>query len=871
MYRKKGHPPKLAQRILLSFLREDLSDEVLGDLEEKFYKTSKTSEFKATLNYWHQVVNYARPFAIRKLKPTPSNNIAMFQSYFKIGWRNLFKEKGYSFINIGGLAAGMAVAVIIGLWIYDELSFNKSHKNYDSIARVMYRASRNGETGHSNHMPFPLGQALSQNFQDDFKYVVMSTFTEGHIISNGDLKFTKPGKYMQPDAPEMLSLDMIRGTYDGLKDMNSIMLSQSLTQTLFGDEDPINKVVKIDNKADVKITGMYKDFPRNSEFHDVAFIAPMDLYLASNEWLKKYVDAWNSGNIEVLVQLAPHATLDDVSGKIKNVIHDNVPEGDKVYNIQTFLHPMNKWHLYEEFKDGRNTGGQIRFVWLFGTIGVFVLLLACINFMNLSTARSERRAKEVGIRKAIGSFRTQLMSQFFSESLLVVILSFILSIGIVLLTLPWFNGIANKEISMPWANYFFWISCVLFVVMTGAIAGSYPALYLSSFQPVKVLKGAFRAGRFASVPRKVLVVVQFTVSVTLIIGTIIVFQQIQYTMNRPVGYSREGLIYLNMKSNEIHDHFDVVRNELIVSGAVSEIAESNVSVVTTGVNNGGFEWKGKSPGYLDNFNLDWVSPEYGKTVGWKVIGGRDFSREIASDKNGIVVNESAVKYMALDNPVGEILRWDNRDWIILGVVKDMVVGSPYQATRQRIYLPLDGWPGNVVSLRINPEQSTHEALTAVQSIFKKHVPGMPFDYYFADEQFAKKFNNEVRVGKLASVFATLAIVISCLGLFGLASFVAEQRTKEIGIRKIVGASVYNLWGMLSKDFVVLVLISCVVAIPLSYYYLNDWLQQYEYRTDISWWIFGVTIIGALIITLMTVSFQAIKAAMMSPVKSLRSE
>ena len=531
---------------------------------------------------------------------------------------------------------------------------------------------------------------------------------------------------------------------------------------------------------------------------------------------------------------------------------------------------MSKWNLYGEFKNGKNVGGQIRFVWLFGTIGVFVLLLACINFMNLSTARSERRAKEVGIRKAIGSFRRQLMSQFFSESLLVVMLAFILSIGIVWLALPWFNEVANKQISMPWTNQFFWISCIAFVVLTGAIAGSYPALYLSSFQPVKVLKGTFRAGRFASVPRKVLVVMQFTVSVTLIIGTIIVYQQIQYAKDRPVGYNREGLIYLNMKTNEVHDHFDVVRNELIASGAVLEIAESNISVVSIGSNNGGVEWKGKKPGYLDNFNMDWVSPEYGKTVGWQFIAGRDFSRAIASDKNGIVINESAVKYMGLDDPVGEIVRWQNQDFAILGVVTDMVVGSPYQANRQRIYFAL-GWPGNVVSIRINPERSTHEALATIQSIFKQHVPGMPFDYYFADEQYAKKFSNEVRIGKLASVFAALAIFISCLGLFGLASFVAEQRTKEIGIRKIVGASVYNLWGMLSKDFVVLVLISCVIAIPCSYYFLNDWLQQYEYRTEISWWIFGVTVIGALLITLMTVSFQAIKAAMMNPVKSLRSE
>lgn len=845
---------------------------MLGDLNEKFYAIQKTKScFRAKLNYWYQALHYIRPFAIRKSNSLHSNNIAMFRSYFKIGWRNLFKEKGYSLINIGGLAAGMAVAVLIALWIYDELSFNKYHKNYDSIARVMYRVTlNNGEVGHSDHMPFPLGPELAQSFENDFQYVVMSNFTSGHIISNGDLKFTKLGNYMWPDGPKMLTLEMISGTQDGLKEMNSIMLSESLARTLFGDEDPINKAVKIDSEVNVKVTGIYRDLPKNSEFHEVAFIAPWELYLASNDWTKRFRDSWSSGNIQILVQLAPHAELDNVSHKIKGAIYDHVAEGDKVFNHEVFLHPMSKWNLYNEFKNGKSVGGQIRIVWLFGTIGIFVLLLACINFMNLSTARSERRAKEVGIRKAIGSFRRQLMSQFFSESLLVVILAFIFSIGTVWLALPWFNQIANKQITMPWTNQFFWILCMAFVVLTGIIAGSYPALYLSSFQPVKVLKGTFRVGRFATIPRKVLVVMQFAVSVTLIIGTIVVYQQIQFAKERPVGYNREGLIYLNMKTNEIHEHFDVVRNELITSGAVLEIAESNISVVSIGPGNGGVDWKGKKPGYLDQFNMDWVSPEYGKTVGWQFVAGRDFSRAIESDKTGIVINESAVKYMGLDEPVGEILRWQNQDFTILGVVKDMVVGSPYQSTQQRIYMPL-GWPGNVVSIRINPERSTHEALATIQSVFKQHVPGMPFDYYFADEQYAKKFDTEVRIGKLASVFAALAILISCMGLFGLASFVAEQRTKEIGIRKIVGASVYSLWGMLSKDFVVLVVISCAIAIPLAYYYLNSWLQQYEYRTEISLWIFGATGIGALLITLTTVSFQAIKAAMMNPVKSLRSE
>ena len=871
MCAKISRPPKLANKLLLSFLRDDLSEEVLGDLEQKFYTTLHTkTHFKAKLHYWYQVLQYVRPFAIRKSKSLPSNNIAMLQSYFKIGWRNLFREKGYSLINIGGLAAGMAVAVLIGLWIYDELSFNKYHKNYDSIARVMYRITLNGEVGHSDHMPIPLGPALAQSFQDDFEYVVRTTFTDDHIISSGDLKFTKLGNYMEPDAPKMLTLDMVSGSHDGLREMNSIMLSASLANTLFGAEDPVNKVVQFDAKVDLKVTGVYQDLPNNSAFHETAFIVPWDLYAASNDWVERFRDSWGSGMNQVLVQLKPQLKMDDVSRKIQSTIYDHVAEGDKVFKHEVFLHPMSKWNLYGEFKSGRSVGGQIRFVWLFGTIGIFVLLLACINFMNLSTARSERRAKEVGIRKAIGSVRRQLMGQFFSESLLVVILAFIVCIGIVWISLPWFNEVANKQITMPWTNLYFWALCTLFVVLTGTVAGSYPALYLSSFQAVKVLKGTFRAGRFASVPRKVLVVMQFTVSVTLIIGTIIVYQQIQYTKDRPVGYNRDGLIYLNMKSNEVHEHFDVVRNELLASGTVLEIAESNISVVSTGPNNGGVEWKGKQPGYLDNFNMDWVSPEYGKTVGWQFVAGRDFSRDIGGDKSGIVINESAAKYMALDNPVGEIIRWQNRDFTILGVVKDMVVGSPYQSTRQRIYLPL-GWPGNVVSIRINPEKSVHEALATIQSVFKQRVPGMPFDYYFADEQYAKKFSTEVRIGKLSSIFAALAILISCLGLFGLASFIAEQRTKEIGIRKIVGASVYSLWGMLSKDFIVLVIISCVISVPFAYYYLNSWLQQYEYHTQISWWVFGITGVGALLITLLTVSFQAIRAAMISPVKSLRSE
>jgi len=796
----------------------------------------------------------------------------MYKSYFKISWRNLFRNKAYSAINIGGLALGIAVALLIGLWIYDELSFNKYHQNYDHISRVMQRVTVNGETRQNMYVPFPLGPELQQSFENDFKHVVMSTFLQDRIISKGDKKFNQLGQYMQAGAPDMFTLKMVKGTRSGLEEMYSILLSESLATALFGDEDPINKIVRIDDRYDLHVTGVYENLPKNSDFSELTFIAPWDLYIDANkDWQSRFLDSWSDAMIQIFVQLPAHADIAIIDDKIRSTIQDHVKEEKKAIEFQTFLHPMKKWHLYGKFENGYASGGQIQFVWLFGIIGIFVLLLACINFMNLSTARSEKRSKEVGIRKSIGSVRNQLISQFLSESILITTLAFILSIATVLLALPWFNEIADKQMNIPWTNAWFWISCLAFVSLTGFIAGSYPALYLSSFQAVKVLKGTFRAGRFASIPRQVLVVLQFTVSITLIIGTIVVYQQIRYTMDREVGYSRDRLIYLSMKTSGIHDHFDAVRNELLNSGTIIDMSESSAAASQNyAANFGTFGWKGKDPNLLDVFGVTWITPEYGKTVGWEVIGGRDLSRNIEGDRHGMIINESAVKYMGLEDPIGEVVTLEGHSFTILGVVKDLLVGSPYESTRQAIYMPMT-WVGSVLSIRLNPAKSTAESLEKIQSIFKAYDPAMPFDYKFADDQYARKFNNEVRIGKLSSVFAGLAILISCLGLFGLASFVAEQRTKEIGIRKVVGASVFSLWKMLSKDFVVLVIVASVVAIPSAYYLMHQWLSAYEYRTEISWWVFGITGTGALVITLVTVSYQAITAALMNPVKSLRSE
>jgi putative ABC transport system permease protein len=793
----------------------------------------------------------------------------MIKNYLKIAWRNLIKNKASSLINIGGLAVGMAVAMLIGLWIYDELSFDKNFKNYDHIAQVLQNNMMNGEIGTGNSVPWPMGDELRKSFGSDFKNVTMATYNFGHILSYGDKKLTTGGTYFEPAALEMLSFKMLKGTKNGLNDPSSILLSASTAKAYFGSKDPMDKMMKIDNSQVVKVTGVYEDLPENSSFGGVNFVAPWELFSNSNG-LKKQADTWRCNCYFTYAQLADNADINKVSAKIRDIKLTKVNKIELKQKNEVFLNPMKNWHLYSDFKNGVIAGGRIQYVWLFGIIGVFVLLLACINFMNLSTARSEKRAKEVGIRKAIGSLRRQLIYQFLSESLLVVAFAFVLSILLVQLSLPFFNEVAGKKVSILWSSPLFWLAGIGFSLITGLVSGSYPALYLSSFQPVKVLKGTFRVGRLASIPRKVLVVLQFTVSVILIIGTIIVFRQIQYAKNRPVGYGREGLVTLPMVTGDIHKQFAAVKDELEKSGAIISIAESDSPTTGDYSSNSGFDWKGKDPGLAVEFpNID-VSHNYGKTVAWQFTSGRDLSTAYATDSLAFVINETAAKYMGMKNPVGEILKWDGVPFHIIGVVKDMVSESPYAPVRPTLYHLLKGG-GDFVIVKINPKISTHEALGKIEKVFKAYNPAQPFDYQFVDEEYAKKFGNEERIGKLASSFAGLAIFISCLGLFGRASFMAEQRVKEIGVRKVLGASVFNLWGMLSKDFVLLVIISLVIATPIAYYFMQNWLQNYQYRSNITWWIFAVTAAGAMTITLLTVSYQSIKAALANPVKSLRSE
>jgi putative ABC transport system permease protein len=809
----------------------------------------------------------------------------MFRNYFVVAWRTLIKSKWYSLINTLGLSIGMAVALLIGLWIWDEVSYDHYYANHSRIVQVMTTQTFNGNTGTGMAVSLPVPVELRTKYSSDLPKVARTSWNFEHILAVGDKKITREGMYVEPEFAEIVPIRLQSGTAKALADPSSLFLNQSTAIALFGKEDVIGKVVRVDNKVDMKVAGIFKDPPRNTSFHNTQLLMGWSQYQAQNEWIKRNEGQWGNHSWQAFALLAPNTDAQQVTAKIKDIVKSHNKDGNELIILQ----PMDNFHLHSDFTDGKVTGGRIKFVWLFAVIGIFVLMLACINFMNLSTARSEKRAKEVGIRKTVGSLRGQLIGQFLCESLVVALLAFVLAIIWVLVSLPFFNTLADKEMHLPWAQPLFWLAVVGFTMFTGLMAGSYPAFYLSGFEPIQVLKGTFRVGRFASLPRKILVVVQFTVSVAMIIGTILVFKQINFARSRPVGYNREGLITINMTAPEIFGHYDVMRSDLLRTGAAVEMSESSSPVTNVYSNQIGFNWKGKDPSTMPLFGIVACTHDFGPTMGWQIKEGRDYSRQFITDSGGtinagvagrpdsvtkiggaLILNEAAVKLTGLKNVVGEIFQWNDHPHTVIGVVKDIVMESPYQPIKPTIFYLDYGWT-QVITIRLNPIMTTTSALAAIEPVIKRYNPGSGFEYKFVDEQYAKKFDDERRIGSLATVFAVLAIFISCLGLFGLASFVAEQRTKEIGVRKVLGASLFHVWGMLSKDFVLLVVISCGIAIPIAYYFLYQWLQQYEYRAPMSWWVFAAASFGALAITLLTVSWQAIRAGLLNPVKSLRSE
>jgi putative ABC transport system permease protein len=797
----------------------------------------------------------------------------MFKNYLKIAWRNLFRNKVYSIINIAGLSIGMAMTLLIGLWIADEFSFNKNFTHYDRIVHVMLNSTNAGMTQTSVALPVPVARELKTKYASDFKNVTVFTWADEHVLVYGNTKLlVTGGHYADPDIIPMLSMKMIRGGKDALDHVGSLLVDQSTAKCLFGNADPMNKVVNVNNTRPYKITGVFEDFPLSSNFYGAHFMMPFSEFVMDYPDAKEMMTSWAFGNLEIYARLQDQADLDKISAKLKPLFNGHGRE-DKA---ELILHPMSKWHLYADFNNGKNTGGAIEYIKMFALIGMFVLLLACINFMNLSTARSERRAREVGIRKSMGSLRRQLILQFLGESLIITSLSVVISLFLLYLALPWFNGVADKQIIFPSGRLIFWIMIAGFTLVTGIVAGSYPAFYLSSFDAVKVLKGTLKAGRSAILPRKVLVVLQFTISVALIVGTLVVFQEIQYARSRPTGFDQKGLLTVYRTTPDLYKNHEAIRNELLANGAIVDMILASSSTYDLSKPDG-WNWPGKDP--KTNPLLGWlaVSSNYGKTVKWEFTQGRDFSADYPTDSNALVINEAAVKYLGLKKPIGTIMtskytQVPNQPLHIIGVIKDMVMESPFAKVAPTIYtMNLPSQYLYCLNIKLNPSIPFAKAIARTEPVFLKYNPSSPFTYYKNDDVYSTRFSLEKKIGTLSLVFAGFAIFISCIGLFGLSSFTAEQRKREIGVRKVLGASVFNVWRLLSREYMILIFFSLCISLPLSYYLMFNWLQRYSYRLDMSVWIFVITMAMAFLITLLTVSFQSIRTSFANPVNSLRSE
>src|SRR5450755_3498404 len=787
----------------------------------------------------------------------------MLKNFFRIAYRNLVKNKVFSAINILGLAVGMVVSLLIGLWIFDEITFNHYYKNHTHLGEIVSVETFNGVTSDVEYSSVPIAADLRNNYRDEIKQTSLTRELNAGLMV-GNKKINAYGFWAEAGFPSMLSLVMLKGSYGSFNDPSSIFISESLAKSLFGNGDPVNKIISLNREFDMKVTGVYQNPPFNADFRDVNFIVAWN---NKNNTGTTHNDDWLDHHFQVFVQLNDNASFVSASAKIKNLSKPHIQGGWE----ELFIHPMDKWRLYTNFTDeGRSGQGRIQFVWLFGIIGMFVLLLACINFMNLSTARSEKRAKEVGIRKTMGSSRGYLILQFVGESVLMTFLALIIALVIAWLALPLFNLLAGKQLYIPFLHPLFWICILCFSLFTGLLAGSYPAFFLSRFKPIRVLKGNFRTGRFASLPRKLMVVVQFTVCMALIIGTVIVYQQIQFAKNRPVGYSTQQLITTEMKSESIRKHYEALRNDLLLTGVVENVGES--SSPSTEVRNAmmGYSWKGKDPNALAIIGTLFVSYDFGKTIDWKLLEGRDFSRDFPTDSGAFILNEAAVKFTGLKNPVGQTIHWRNKDNPIVGVVKNMVMESPYKPAEPTFFTLFDR-KISFIMIRLKKTVPIPLALSKIEKIFNAYDPETPFDYTFTADMYNLKFSDERYIGNISTVFCVLAIFISCLGLFGLASFIAEKRTKEIAVRKVLGASVANLWKLLSTEFILLVILSCLIATPIAWYTLHKWLQQYEYRTPVSVWVFLLVGAATLLIALLTISIQIVKAAILNPVRQLRSE
>ncbi|MBK5277900.1 MAG: ABC transporter permease [Bacteroidia bacterium] len=793
----------------------------------------------------------------------------MLRNYINIAIRNLTRNSLYSFINITGLAIGIACSILILLWVYDELTFDHYFSKHKLIHQVKQNSKMDNGIVTRPFIPLPLFDLLQQ--QDSRIKNAVITIDQTALLTVGDHKLSKRGIDVTGSFLEIFDFKMIQGNPENvLNDPRSIVLTKSTAKALFGDEDPMGKMVlvKIENNEELKVTGIIADPPSNASITP-EFILPFAYFEATSVWIQHARENWNNNAFFVFVELQPGVEKEAVDNSIRDLIKKNHAEGN---DRELFLHPMDHWRLFNNFENGKEAGGMIIYVKLFSGIAIFILIIACINFMNLATARSEHRSREVGIRKSVGSNRKQLILQFLGESLLISMIAFIISIVLVELALPFYNDFISKKLTIDYSSPYIWTFGIALTLITGLLAGSYPAFYLSSFKPTKVLKGKISTGKSGSTPRQIMVTLQFGFSILMIIGSVVIYKQIQHLKNRELGYDRENLMMI-WSTSDIEKNFNSLKQELLSSDNILSVCKSNSPITNIFASSPVDFWTGMVPGQRVEVTNIATEYDYTKTMGIKMIEGRDFSKDFKSDTAAVILNKTAVDILNLKDPLGDKIQMWGSWWNIIGVMDDVLMGS---SSRQigPLAMTMDPTWSTTISVRLNKisdQNSLSTSLKKVEDIFKKYNPDYPFEYRFADDEFEKKFTNINMISNLAGSFTLLTIFITGLGLFGMAAFTAEQRTKEIGIRKVMGASVSSLVMLLTKDFSRLVLIAFIIATPIAWWATGDFLEQYPIRIEIPIWIFPVAGVVSLVITILIVSTQAFRAATINPSQSLKSE
>jgi len=794
----------------------------------------------------------------------------MFKNFFKTSFRNLWKSKGYSFLNIFGLAIGITCAGLIFLWVEDEMNYDKFNTKKDSLYFIRENQKYDTYVATFGSTPALMGPAMQQEIPGVANTCRVGGDYQQRLVTIGDKSIYTNGGYVDASLFSMFSFPFVQGNAKtAFAQLYSMVVTEATAKKFFGTEkNIIGKTVRIDNKQDYVISGVIKDIPQNSSVR-FEWVAPFKIWYDQSPWAQ----SWGNNCLSTYVELKPNVS----PASVNKLLVGFIQKRESKANAVPFLFSMNDWHLRSEFENGVQTGGgQIEYVHLFSIIAWIILLIACINFMNLATARSEKRAREVGVRKVLGAGKQNLIFQFIGESILMAVLSAILAVIIMSLVLPAFNLLVQKNLALGLTNLFHITALALIILTCGLIAGSYPSIYLSSFNPVFVLKGLKLKNSSAAFIRKGLVVVQFSISIILIISTIVIYQQIQHVKNRNLGFNKNNLLEINT-NDELNKNYTAIKQDLLSTGVIQNLALSDYTPLYGGNNTGGFIWEGKPANSQVLVSNRGVSPGFINVYGLKMLAGRDFveTDSVSSKKTNVIITKSFEQLMGKGSAVSKTFHWDGDTsgsvFNVVGVVNDFVYGDMYGKSDPVMFYCTQNTNMSELFVRLKPTADVEAALKKIEAVIKKDNPSYPFTYQFTDDLFNKMFLNEQLISQLSRVFAALAIIISCLGLFGLAAFTAERRTKEIGIRKVLGASVSGITTLLSKDFLQLLFISCIVSFPVAWLIMHSWLQNYKYRIEISWWIFLAAGISAILIALITISFQSVKAAIANPVKSLRTE